>query len=253
MNNEAELQTRSPVVKEAESVPHIDVEVNVSPEPPVVPVHSQQADPSPAPDLHTPMAFPEEATAKFSLRDQLHAETLPDMAHGLLGQVRNSYNRLLVLSQPKKRERWIIAAVLTVIFLLRVLVAQRWWFIAYCSWVYILSRAVLFVTPNVDPEDSPSNSLPTYENDEYRPFVSRLSEFRFWRRYTETHVISLVLTLTTLTDVPVIWQILVVYFVILAGFSIGREVHRMRKYGYAPDVPVLRRIAGLTAKPKFSR
>ncbi|KAG9391195.1 Retrieval of early ER protein Rer1 [Carpediemonas membranifera] len=249
--------------EEAEDQVQIDLNENLSPEPAkvttFVPPQPEASEPTPASDMPVPMApmaFPSDNSdpkERMSLRDQLHAETLPDLVRSLSEEAVATYRQVMAMSLPMKKERWLVAAALSAIFFLRVLIARKWVFIAYCLSIYLLSRLLLFVTPNVDPEDSPSNSLPTYENDEYRPFVSRLSEFRFWQRYIEAQIVALFLTLTTLTNIPVVWQMLVIYFVLLAGFSLTREISRMRRFKYAPDIPFLRKLVGIASKPQFSK
>ncbi|MFS8002144.1 putative retrieval of early ER protein Rer1 [Helianthus anomalus] len=64
-------------------------------------------------------------------------------------------------------------------------------FIFLCAWdlysyalgIYILNLLIRFLSPQVDPEfqdlsDGPF--LPNRSSDEFRPFVRRLPEFKFW-------------------------------------------------------------------------
>ncbi len=199
------------------------------------------------------MSFPQDRLPQpAASKNTISPDNLPELIRSTASEALSTYRQVMAMSLPRKKERWAFAAFLTVIFLLRVLISRKWIFIAYCLYVYILSRVIMFVTPMVEPDDD-DVALPTYDNDEYRPFVSRLPEFTFWQKYVEGHGIAIVLTLTTWTNIPVVWQILVVYFILLAGLSIGKEVVKMRKFKYAPDWPILRKIVGIASKPKFNK
>jgi hypothetical protein len=52
--------------------------------------------------------------------------------------------------------------------------------ITYALGIYNLNLLLGFLTPQVDPElEGPT--LPSKREDEFRPFVRRLPEFKFWR------------------------------------------------------------------------
>jgi hypothetical protein len=64
-------------------------------------------------------------------------------------------------------------------------------------------------------EDGAAGGLPVKEEDEFRPFVRRLPEFKFWYSATQAIVISIVCCFFTAFDLPVFWPVLVMYFIIL--------------------------------------
>ncbi|KAL9939039.1 hypothetical protein V8E36_001852 [Tilletia maclaganii] len=70
--------------------------------------------------------------------------------------------------------------------------------------------------------------------EEFRPFIRRLPEFKFWLSATQAILISLVCTLTELCDVPVYWPILLVYFLVLFALTMRRQIQHMIKYKYVP-------------------
>ncbi|KAE8209972.1 hypothetical protein CF319_g5867 [Tilletia indica] len=76
------------------------------------------------------------------------------------------------------------------------------------------------------------NGAPAEE--EFRPFIRRLPEFKFWLSATQAILISLVCTLTELCDVPVYWPILLVYFLVLFALTMRRQIQHMIKYRYVP-------------------
>ena len=45
-------------------------------------------------------------------------------------------------------------------------------------------------------------SLPTRQDDEFRPFIRRLPEFKFWHSATRASVIALVCSFISAFDVP---------------------------------------------------
>ena len=79
---------------------------------------------------------------------------------------------------------------------------QGWHIISYALAIYILNLFILFLSPKIDPAfedddwDTSGNlivyifhdlhiildgpSLPTKANEEFRPFIRRLPEFKFW-------------------------------------------------------------------------
>ncbi len=49
-------------------------------------------------------------------------------------------------------------------------------------------------------------------------------EFKFWYSATKATLIALACTLTRATDVPVYWPILLVYFFVLFGLTMRRQI-----------------------------
>jgi hypothetical protein len=64
-------------------------------------------------------------------------------------------------------------------------------------------------------EDGTGGGLPTKGDDEFRPFVRRLPEFKFWHTATRAIALSLVCSFFTMFDLPVFWPVLVIYWFIL--------------------------------------
>lgn len=60
-----------------------------------------------------------------------------------------------------------------------------------------------------------SSSLPTKQDDEFRPFIRRLPEFKFWHAATRAIAIGFFCTWFTVFDIPVFWPVLVMYWIIL--------------------------------------
>lgn len=139
--------------------------------------------------------------------------------------------------------RWTGTAVLLILFMTRVIYAEGWYIIAYALGIYMLNLFLAFLTPKFDPSielDEQANemeegpSLPVKNDEEFKPFIRRLPEFKFWYSVTKATTISLFCTLFRLFDVPVYWPILLMYFIILFGLTMRRQISHMIKYKYIP-------------------
>ena len=115
------------------------------------------------------------------------------------------------------------------LFFLRIIVAQGWYIVAYCLGIYLLNLFLAFLQPKFDPslsqdeglEDGES-SLPTNKDDEFRPFIRRLPEFKFWHSATRAITISFFCSWFEIFNLPVFWPVLVMYWLIL--FSLTSEL-----------------------------
>ena len=77
-------------------------------------------------------------------------------------------------------------------------------------------------------------SLPTRGDEEFRPFIRRLPEFKFWYWTTRGVVTCFFLSLFEVTDIPVFWPILLIYFCMLFILTMRRQISHMMKYKYVP-------------------
>ena len=74
----------------------------------------------------------------------------------------------------------------------------------------------------LESEDGPE--LPTKVNEEFRPFIRRLPEFKFWYSVSKSTVIAVVCTFFEVFNVPVFWPILVMYFITLFCLTMKRQI-----------------------------
>ncbi|KAJ1397690.1 Retrieval of early ER protein Rer1 [Sesbania bispinosa] len=81
-------------------------------------------------------------------------------------------------STPHTAYRWIGTLVIASIYALRVFYVQGFYIVSYGLGIYLLNLLIGFLSPRVDPEIEPS--LPTKGSDEFKPFIRRLPEFKFW-------------------------------------------------------------------------
>lgn len=96
--------------------------------------------------------------------------------------------------------------------------------VAYALGIYLLNMFLAFLSPKFDPsndaidsemEDGSAGGLPTKQDEEFRPFIRRLPEFKFWHGATRAIGIGFLCTWFEVFNVPVFWPVLVMYWIIL--------------------------------------
>ncbi|XP_058081012.1 protein RER1A-like [Magnolia sinica] len=147
------------------------------------------------------------------------------------------YQHLLDKSTPHVLRRWTAFGAIALLYVLRVYLIQGFYIVSYGLGIYILNLLIAFLSPQVDPEiqelvDGPT--LPTRGSDEFRPFVRRLPEFKFWYSITKAFCIAFVMTFFSVFDVPVFWPILLFYWLMLFMLTMKRQIKHMIKYKYVP-------------------
>ncbi|OCF60640.1 hypothetical protein L486_00276 [Kwoniella mangroviensis CBS 10435] len=176
------------------------------------------------------------------------------------------FQALLDRSTPHVMERWLVTLGLFLLFVLNVILRQGWYIVCYALAIYLLNLFLAFLQPRFDPsiaEDLAADDVeegapglpgahenkPTTpgglkglmsgfsnggDDEEFRPFIRRLPEFKFWYSATKATGLALLSTITRATDVPVYWPILVIYFLTLFGLTMRRQIQHMIKYKYVP-------------------
>ncbi|XVF15786.1 hypothetical protein REPUB_Repub09cG0186600 [Reevesia pubescens] len=149
-------------------------------------------------------------------------------------------------STPHTAQRWLGTLAVAMIYVLRVYYLQGFYVISYGLGIYILNLLIGFLSPKVDPELEPLDgaSLPSKSSDEFKPFIRRLPEFKFWYAITKAFVVAFVLTFFSMLDVPVFWPILLCYWIFLFFLTMKRQILHMTKYKYIPFDIGKRRYAG---------
>nr|XP_025627274.1 protein RER1A isoform X2 [Arachis hypogaea] len=107
-------------------------------------------------------------------------------------EVSRQYQHLLDKTTPHVLNRWLGTLAVAFVYALRVYLIQGFYVVSYGLGIHLLNLLIGFLSPQVDPEIqslSEGPTLPTRNNDEFRPFVRRLPEFKFWVR---TRQLSLV-------------------------------------------------------------
>ncbi|KAI1212921.1 retrieval of early ER protein Rer1 [Annulohypoxylon truncatum] len=158
-------------------------------------------------------------------------------------KLQRQYQALLDQVTPHVLYRWVGTAVFLGIFFLRVLLAQGWYIVAYALGIYLLNLFLAFLQPKFDPsndmldnemEDGSAGGLPTKQDEEFRPFIRRLPEFKFWHEATRAIAIGFVCSWFEIFNVPVFWPVLVMYWIILFVLTMRKQIQHMIKYRYVP-------------------
>ncbi|ANZ73461.1 BA75_01615T0 [Komagataella pastoris] len=157
---------------------------------------------------------------------------------------RASYQKLLDQSTPHLYARWALCYVLVFVFLLRIFFSEGWYVVCYTHAIYMLSLFLQFLSPKFDPSleqqqqdemvEDGLQGVDIEDNDEFRPFIRRLPEFKFWIKATQASLLALICSFIPLLDIPVFWPILLMYFVVLFSLTMKRQIQHMIKYHYIP-------------------
>jgi hypothetical protein len=148
-----------------------------------------------------------------------------------------AYNqRLQVLldkAAPWVTVRWLVWLALTLLFALRVWWLKGFYIVAYALGIFNLNLLLGFLSPQVDPAlEGPT--LPSKGNDEFKPFVRRLPEFKFWYSSAKAILLGFAATYFAAFDVPVFWPILLLYWLVLFFLTMKRQIRHMIKHRYVP-------------------
>jgi len=81
---------------------------------------------------------------------------------------------------PHITGRWVTWAIVVVLYALRVFWVNGFYIVTYGLGIYNLNLLLGFITPQIDPELEEGPELPTKSDQEFKPFVRRLPEFKFW-------------------------------------------------------------------------
>ncbi|PSR94455.1 retrieval of early ER protein Rer1 [Coniella lustricola] len=158
-------------------------------------------------------------------------------------RLQRRYQALLDQSTPYVAYRWVGTGVALLLFFARIFVAQGWYIVAYALGIYLLNLFLAFLQPKFDPsnealdndmEDGSVGSLPTKQDEEFRPFIRRLPEFKFWESATRVILIAFFCSWFEVFNVPVFWPVLVMYWFILFFLTMRKQIQHMIKYRYVP-------------------
>ncbi|RWS25790.1 protein RER1-like protein [Leptotrombidium deliense] len=174
----------------------------------------------------------------MDLQSEEPLRTQPSAITKAYKTVAQRYQSLLDASTPHVTGRWVAAVLMLVVYMGRVLYLQGWYIITYALGIYYLNLFIAFLTPKIDPamnddlDDGPS--LPTTNSEEFRPFIRRLPEFKFWHSSMKATLIALFCTCFEAFNIPVFWPILLLYFFTLFCITMKRQIKHMIKYHYLP-------------------
>ncbi|EEB09218.1 Rer1 family protein [Schizosaccharomyces japonicus yFS275] len=153
-----------------------------------------------------------------------------------------TYRHWVDMTIPYRKRRWAAQTALLCLFFFRIFYVKGWYIVCYTLGIYLLNLFLAFLTPKFDPsleqamleEETEEGLLPTSKDDEFRPFIRRLPEFKFWYASIKATSIAMITTFFRIFDVPVFWPILVMYYIVLSFFCFRRQIQHMIKYRYVP-------------------
>eukprot|EP01001_Neometanema_parovale_P010261 NODE_6493_length_842_cov_110.339360_g6257_i0.p1 GENE.NODE_6493_length_842_cov_110.339360_g6257_i0~~NODE_6493_length_842_cov_110.339360_g6257_i0.p1 ORF type:complete len:177 (-),score=24.11 NODE_6493_length_842_cov_110.339360_g6257_i0:250-780(-) len=145
------------------------------------------------------------------------------------------WQRLMDILVPQMALRWVILVLLMGLYCLRVYLAEGFYIVTYGLGIYVLNLFIAFLSPQTDPDFDDEGGLPTTsKDDEFRPFVRKLPEFKFWLSICKGIVTAIFLTGSRAFDVPVYWPILLFYFIILFFLTMKKRIQHMIQHKYVP-------------------
>uniref|UniRef100_A0A0K2U1D3 Protein RER1 n=1 Tax=Lepeophtheirus salmonis TaxID=72036 RepID=A0A0K2U1D3_LEPSM len=162
-------------------------------------------------------------------------------------RISNTYQIYLDRFTPKIISRWVFSVILIISYFVRIFIKQGWFLITYALAIYYLSLLLAFLTPKINPileeDDDDEGKLPTKQNEEFRPFIRKLPEFKVWYYATKGTIVAFFCTFFNTLNIPVFWPILFVYFLVLFFTTMKNQIIHMIHYKYIPFT---------YGKPRFS-
>ena len=112
-------------------------------------------------------------------------EAAPPPEENPVAKLAAQYNQKLQFyldkSTPHAPARWGSLAGGVLLYILRVWLLKGFYIVTYGLGIYNLNLFLGFITPQVDPElEEDGPALPTTSDQEFKPFVRRLPEMKFW-------------------------------------------------------------------------
>jgi len=106
-----------------------------------------------------------------------------EFSTGAMDKLRHQLNRrtqaFLDRLAPHTVGRWLASVVVVAVYVWRVSRLHGFYIVTYGLGIYNLNLLIGFLTPQTEP-DSDEPALPTKSDEEFKPFVRRLPEFKFW-------------------------------------------------------------------------
>eukprot|EP00494_Astrolonche_serrata_P023732 UN23990 len=119
----------------------------------------------------------------------------PSFPTRLYRSLTRRFSQFLDQCVPHYIARWLFLVCLLGAYFYRVHIIQGFYIITYGLGIYLLNMFIGFLTPRDDVSsynDGPT--LPTDQNEEFKPFIRRLPEFQFWKGATRATMIAMTCT-----------------------------------------------------------
>jgi len=149
-------------------------------------------------------------------------------------------------SVPRTLERWLGTALTVFVYFTRTFALHGFYIVTYAIGIYLLNLLMGFLSPaflpeqrragslGADEDDDDGPSLPLQDGEEFKPFVRKLPEFKFWFLITRAFVMGFCATFFPMFDVPVFWPIPLMYWFMLLYMTLKKQVLHMLKHKYVP-------------------
>jgi hypothetical protein len=156
----------------------------------------------------------------------------------------NRWQSLLDTLSPQTPLRWGILVFVVIVYILRVYYTEGFHIVTYGLGIFMLNLLIGFLTPLDETQfehddDGTGDILPTEAKDdtEYKPFVRRLPEFKFWYACVKAIFVAIMMTFFPIFDIPVFWPILLIYFFVLFALTMKKQLLHAWKHNYNPCNP----------------
>lgn len=110
---------------------------------------------------------------------EAEAETGPEHLERLKRRFDQKVQFYLDKSTPHVTSRWLVLGLTMLVYAARVLWLKGFYIVTYGLGIYNLNLLLGFLTPQQDPSTE-GPELPKTNSEEFKPFVRRLPEFKFW-------------------------------------------------------------------------
>lgn len=184
----------------------------------------------------------------------------------------NTHNYYIDKTTLYIKTRWTLLLLILIIYIVRVYHLAGFYVVSYALSIYLLSLFLRFLTPHNIEEiyeqyENENNGfiLPMKQNiealqednpddkKEFRPFLRKLNEFRFWLNSTRAVIISIICTFFPFFDIPVFWPLLLFYFVCLFFATMKEQVRNMIRFKYLPFNTTSKQTYGSAGRGRINK
>ena len=142
------------------------------------------------------------------------------------------------------KTRWTLSFLGLCFYIYRISILGGFHVISYIMGLYILHLGVQFFQPlglpSIDDdiidnevyEDLPISGQTPSNNDDFKPLIRSVSEFKFWQNVSFCVGIAIVCTYFKMLDLPVFWPFLLVYFIVLLLLTVRKMLLHMNHFNY---------------------
>merc|ERR1711937_656172 len=138
----------------------------------------------------------------------------PSFSKRVAKTIKYRFQNYLDRSTPYVVGRWIFLLFEIFLYGLRVYYIKGYHIVTYALAIFIMNLFIGFLSPIEDPEGE-GPLLPTSDKGEFKPFMRRLPEFKFWYGCVKAVFTAFICTFIPVFNVPVFWPILLMYFFVL--------------------------------------